>query len=233
MRKGVILCGGKGTRMLPITSVVNKHMIPVLNKPMILFPLQTLMETGVEDILIISGGNHIGDFAEFLGDGSEYGVKLTYRVQKEAGGIAQALLLAEDFVDEQFAVILGDNFFEDVIEFPESGCGLVVKYVEDPRRFGVLITDDEKLSRAIVEKPKEIKPSNVPPMAVTGLYFYTPEIFDFIKTLEPSDRGELEITDVNNWCLENLKTEVITYGGFWSDMGTPQSMLATIRHLHI
>jgi glucose-1-phosphate thymidylyltransferase len=221
--KGVILCGGKGTRMLPATRMINKHMIPILNKPMILYPLQTLIGMGVKDILIISGGNHIGDFAEFLGDGSEYGVNLTYKVQKEAGGIAQALLLAEDFVDDDFVVILGDNYFEGTFTLPEKGiCQFVTKSVADPERFGVYYEG------IIEEKPVNPKSNK----AVTGIYLYTKDIFEFIKTLQPSARGELEITDVNNWCLQNTDTNIIDMWGFWSDMGTPESMLATIKHLH-
>lgn len=219
--KGVMLCGGLGTRMLPATKAMNKHMIPVLNKPMVLYPLQTLIDMGVKDVLIVSGGNHIGQIASFLGDGSEYGVNLTYKVQKEAGGIAQALLLASDFVDGQFVVILGDNYFSKPVEVPE-GCGIVIRAVPDARRFGVY------KDAHIEEKPIEPK-SN---LAVTGMYFYTPEIFDFIRTLAPSARGELEITDVNNWCLDNLDVFVTVYDGFWSDMGTPESMRATIKHLH-
>ncbi len=223
-KTGIILCGGKGTRMLPATEVMNKHLIPLLNVPMVVYPLTTLKEMGIMDILIVSGGNHIGDIANLLGDGSSYGVSLTYRVQKEAGGIAQALALASDFIEGQFAVILGDNYFASAPEFPVFGCGLVTKVVEDPRRFGVY--DKEKNS--IIEKPKDIISNE----AVTGLYFYTPEIFKFIETLAPSARGEMEITDVNNWCLKNLDTEIVHYTNFWSDMGTPESMLATINHIY-
>lgn len=212
--KGVILAGGNGTRLRPLTYVANKHLLPVYDKPMILYPIQTLRDMGVTEIMIVSGGEYIGVFAEYLKDGSEHGVKLTYRVQKEAGGIAQALMLAEDFAkDGQFAVILGDNIFEKPV-IPPPGCGLVLKQVPDAERFGVFH------ERKIVEKPKKPK-SN---MAVTGLYFYTPEIFNFIKTLKPSARGELEITDVNNWCLENLNTYTVEYDGFWSDAGTFESL---------
>lgn len=212
--KGIILCGGTGTRLRPLTLVVNKHLLPVYDKPMITYPVETLKSMGVKDILIISGGEHIGHFLEFLGDGSLFGVNFTYKVQKEAGGIAQALALAEDFASEQFAVILGDNIFEYSVPVPKK-CGIVLKEVENPNRFGVYC--DGK----IIEKPA--KPlSN---LAVTGLYFYTPEIFDFIKQLQPSARGELEITDVNNWCLQNLDTEKIEYDGFWSDAGTFESLL--------
>jgi len=208
--KGIILAGGQGTRLRPLTYLTNKHLLPIYDKQMVLYPLQTLKDMGIEDILLVTGGEHIGQFAELLGDGSEYGVKLTYKVQKEAGGIAQALLLAEDFVDdESFAVILGDNIFEYPVKCP-TGCGIVVKEVGDPERFGVY-QDGE-----IVEKPEKPKSND----AVLGLYFYTREIFDFIKTLKPSARGELEITSVNNWCLANVESNILRYDGFWSDAGT-------------
>lgn len=221
-KSGIILCGGRGTRMLPITKVINKHMIPILNKPMILYPLQTLIAMGITDILIVSGGGHLGDLAEFLGDGSDYRVNLTYKVQKEAGGIAQALLLGEGFVKEEFVVILGDNYFETAPTY-SGQYGIVIKEVDNPKRFGVLAYNQ------IEEKPSYPR-SN---LAVTGLYFYTSKIFNYIKTLSPSDRGELEITDVNNWCLKNFDVETIVYTDFWSDMGTPESMLATIKHLYV
>lgn len=213
--KGIILAGGNGTRLMPLTLVTNKHLLPVYNKPMIMYPLKTLKDMGIIDILIVSGGEHIGTFMDFLGDGSLFGVNLTYRIQKDAGGIAQALSLAKDFVSkEQFAVILGDNIF-DYAPIPPKRSGLILKEVGNPSRFGVF-HDGE-----IIEKP-EIPKSN---LAVTGLYFYTHEIFDFINNLKPSARGELEITDVNNWCLKNLNSEVIEYKGFWSDAGTFDSLL--------
>ena len=214
--KGIILAGGKGTRLSPFTLLFNKHLLPVYDRPMITYPLMTLKEMGITDILIISSGENIGGFATVLGDGSKYEVNITYRIQAEAKGIAHALLLAEDFVEEQFAVILGDNIFGSSV-VPPKRCGIVLKEVENPNRFGVFYEGK------IVEKPS-VPLSN---KAVTGLYFYTPEIFPFIKTLEPSARGELEITDVNNWCLENLPTEVIDFGGFWSDAGTFDSLLAS------
>lgn len=213
IKKGVILAGGNGTRLRPLTNITNKHLLPVWNKPMILYPLQTLLDMGIKDILIVTGGEYLGQFVDLLGSGSTYGCNLTYKVQDEAGGIAQALLLAEDFVDSQFSVILGDNIFEGSVEVPTT-CGLVVKEVTDPERFGVLFMNK------IEEKPKQPKSD----MAVTGLYFYTPDIFKFIRTLKPSERGELEITDVNNWCIENLQTSIIPHGGFWSDAGTFDSL---------
>ncbi len=213
--KGVILCGGKGTRLGLSTRVTNKHLLPVFDKPMILYPIETLKKLGVKDILIISGGNHLGSFTDFLSNGSEFGVDITYKVQKEAGGIAHALLLAEKFVgDEQFVVILGDNIFDSTPSIP-SGNGIVLAEVENPRRFGVF--HDGR----IIEKP-QIPASK---MAVTGIYFYLPEVFGFMKNLKPSPRGEMEITDVNNWCLQNGNTTHQIYQGFWTDAGTPESLL--------
>jgi glucose-1-phosphate thymidylyltransferase len=218
--KGILLCGGMGTRLRPATFAMNKHMVPILNKPMVLYPLETLKSLGITDILLVSGGNHIGSFAEFLGDGSEYGVTLTYRVQKEAGGIAQALGLAKDFAQgEQIAVILGDNVFEnDFVPFFEKDVAcLYLKYVHDAHRFGVFM--DGK----IVEKPATVAGG----MAVTGLYIYPANVFDILPTLKPSGRGELEITDVNNAFISTDKCALREIKGFWSDAGTPES-LATV-----
>lgn len=227
--RGVILAGGKGTRMLPATRVMNKHLIPLLNKPMILYPLETLKRLGITDIMVISGGEHLGGIIELLGDGSEYGVDLTYRAQKEAGGIAQALSLAEGFVgfEGHFAVILGDNVFGSDLVVPlvkQLTSTLIVKEVEDPQRFGVF----SDKSRRIVEKPK--KPDSN--LAVTGLYIYTWEVFSLIRRLKPSRRGELEITDLNNLLLDKLRCDVYETRSFWSDVGTPESMLRTIKYLN-
>lgn len=214
--RGVLLAGGTGTRLRPLTHIANKHLLPVYNKPMILYPLEILKGLGVNEILVVAGGEHVGAFADFLGDGSTFGVRFTYKVQKQAGGIAQALSLADDFVTDQFVVILGDNIFEYPPALPlKENCGFVLKEVENPERFGVF-HDGE-----IIEKPKKPLSNKV----VTGIYFYTPEIFDFISTLEPSARGELEITDVNNWCLKNRPTTTILYDGFWSDAGTFDSLM--------
>lgn len=221
--KGVILAGGQGTRLRPLTYITNKHLLPIGRKQMILYPLETLKQLGCTDIMLITGGEHIGHFSELLGDGSEYGVNLTYRVQKEAGGIAQALALAEDFVDDKFWVILGDNLFEDKIaNLKYAGTRIFLKKVDKPERFGVM---NQETCR-IEEKPV-IAPSN---WAVTGLYMYSKGIFDFIKNLKPSGRGELEITDVNNWCLSNPDkvgpVSVEELDGFWSDCGTFESIQA-------
>lgn len=225
--KGVILCGGKGTRLLPATKIINKHLLPLLNMPMVLYPLKTLKSLGVKDILLISGGNNIGDFAEFLGDGSEYGINLTYKVQKEAGGIAQAIGLAEDFVGgERFMVVLGDNIFGDLtgLDYPISSSAIFVKKVIDPERFGVYSSQD----RSIEEKPKNPKSG----YAVTGLYIYDSEVFDIVRNLKPSGRGELEVTDINNYYLKTGKMSVFDIEDiFWSDAGTPESLYRSITYL--
>lgn len=221
--KGIILAGGTGTRLRPATLITNKHLLPIINKPMILYPLETLKHLGCEDILVISGGNHIGSIAEFLGDGAEYGVNLSYRVQKQAGGIAQAIGLAENFAaKEKILVILGDNIFENVMEqvlHPEK-CQIWIKAVKDPSRFGVY----DPGRKRIVEKPKNPATS----LAVTGLYYFTPDVFDIIKTLKPSARSELEVTDINNFFLKCNDMNIGTTDGFWSDAGTPQSLLEAI-----
>ena len=225
--KGIILAGGTGSRLYPLTKVTNKHLLPVYNKPMILYPLETLKGLGVNDICIISGGEHIADFMRLLGSGSEFGVKLTYRVQDGPKGIAHALLQAEGFVskEEKVAVILGDNIFEKV-EVPQnvlsdSNAYIYLKEVEDPERFGVVKLDRNRNIIEILEKPKK-PPSK---FAVTGLYIYPNDVFDFIKTLKPSQRGELEITDVNNWYLKQGKLKAIFLDCFWSDAGTFESLL--------
>lgn len=230
--KGVILAGGKGTRLQPATFAMNKHMVPIVNRPMILYPLETLKSLGITDILIVSGGNHIGAFAEFLGDGSEYGVSLTYRVQKEAGGIAQALKLAEDFVgDQKVAVILGDNIFDFDGKYVAEVAGTVtpdqahifLKEVDDAFRFGVVIEKDDGYE--IVEKPAGMGKGN----AVTGLYIYPPDVFEVIDNLVPSGRGELEISDVNQFYLKDKRLIATQLAGFWSDAGTPESLVRTIN----
>lgn len=225
--KGVILAGGEGTRLLPCTKVTNKHLLPVYNKPMIYYPLETLRRAGIKEILIASGKGHAGDFLELLEDGREFGAKLSYAVQPEAGGIAQALGLAEDFADgEKIVVILGDNIFEDDIKdyvegFKEQkeGARLFLKEIPDPERFGVAEVKDGNIVN-IEEKPKEPK-SN---LAVTGLYMYDNRVFSFIKNLKPSARGELEITDVNNFYIRQRSATYEVVKGFWSDAGKFESL---------
>lgn len=234
--KGVILAGGKGTRLRPATFAMNKHMVPILNRPMILYPLDTLKQLGVTDIMIVSGGNHIGSFADFLGDGTEHGVELTYRVQTEAGGIAQALALAADFVNgDQVAVILGDNIFapfDDILlksiadlYYPQ----IFIKSVKDPQRFGVVSIDRDTGVHSIEEKPEFPKSDK----AVTGLYIYPPNVFEMLPGLVPSARGELEITDVNNEWIKRKEMVAHDIGdAFWSDAGTPDSLAAVTKWAH-
>ena len=233
--KGLILAGGKGTRLQPATFTMNKHMVPILNRPMILYPLETLIYAGIRDIMIVTGGEHIGSIAEFLGDGSEYGVELTYRIQKEAGGIAQALGLAKEFVgNDSVAVILGDNIFEKSrLPYtlpPDVGVSKALFFfakVKDPARFGVPEFKDGKLV-GIEEKPKEPKS----PYAQAGFYIYPPNVFTIVPTLKPSARGELELTDVNNWYVQNSACEYHIFEGFWSDAGTRDSLKEVSDWVH-
>ncbi|VVB97047.1 UTP--glucose-1-phosphate uridylyltransferase AglF [uncultured archaeon] len=222
--KGIILAGGTGSRLYPLTKVTNKHLLPVYDKPMIFYPLQTLIDAGIEDIIIISGRGHAGHFLELLGSGSELGVHLTYEIQEEAGGIAQALGLAVDFADnEPVTVILGDNIFQDKVRNEvksfESGAKIFLKEVPDANRFGVAEIRENKII-SIEEKPSVPK-SN---FAVTGLYIYDPGVFDIIQTLKPSGRGELEITDVNNEYIRMGNMSYSVLSGFWSDAGTFESL---------
>lgn len=225
--KGVILAGGTGSRLHPLTKVTNKHLLPVYNEPMIYYPLKTLINSGIKDFLLVSGRGHAGHFLDLLGSGKDFGANISYEVQEEAGGIAQALALAEDFADGQrIAVILGDNLFQDtfadeVISFHKSDYGSMIflKDVPDAQRFGVAEVKGNKVL-SIEEKPKAPKSS----LAVTGLYFYDSKVFDIIRSLKPSGRGELEITDVN---MAYLKSDSLTYSsvkGFWSDAGTFESL---------
>lgn len=222
--KGIILAGGSGTRLLPMTKITNKHLLPVYNKPMVMFPLETLKKAGVTDIMIISGKGHAGHFLELLGSGVEHGVKLSYAVQEKAGGIADALALAEDFADgEPVAVILGDNIFEDTFDLSlTEGAKIFIKSVPDPERFGVAVfdRDDDLKIVNIIEKPISPVGSN----AVTGLYIYDATVFDKIKTLVPSQRGELEISDINNIYLRKGQLSYHQVKGFWKDAGTPESL---------
>ncbi len=223
--KGIILAGGTGSRLYPLTKITNKHLLPVYDKPMIYYPLQTLIDAGLDEIMIVSGRGHAGDFLELLGSGAEFGVHLTYEIQEEAGGIAQALGLAEDFADDDdVAVILGDNIFQDnvheAVQPFESGAHVFLKEVPDANRFGVAeIAGDHIVS--IEEKPAKPK-SNY---AVTGLYLYDNDVFEIISTLKPSGRGELEITDVNNEYIRQGAMSYSVLPGFWSDAGTFESLL--------
>ncbi|MBI4232162.1 NTP transferase domain-containing protein [Candidatus Peregrinibacteria bacterium] len=220
--KGIILAGGTGTRLYPLTKVTNKHLLPVYNKPMIYYPLYALKEAGINNVLIVSGKGHAGSFLELLGSGTEIGMKLSYEVQDEAGGIAQALGLAEDFANsEKIVVILGDNIFEDSLadavtdfKMQPRGARIFLKSVANPSSYGVAELDSDKISR-IVEKPAEPKSD----LAVAGCYMYDPQVFDVIKGLKPSGRNELEITDVNNFYLEQGTLQYSILKGFWGDCG--------------
>lgn len=226
--KGVILAGGKGTRLLPITKVTNKHLLAIYNKPMIYYPLGVLTSAGIKDILIVTGPEHAGHFLNLLGSGKEFGVRISYEVQEGAGGIAQALSLAEDFADkEKIAVILGDNIFEKSLhrairkfKNESTGAKIFLKKVEEANRFGVAEIKNRKLVR-IEEKPRAPKSD----LAVTGLYLYDQTVFEKIKKLKPSRRGELEITDVNNMYLKNKDLSYEIIEGDWTDAGTFNSLL--------
>jgi glucose-1-phosphate thymidylyltransferase len=218
-----------GTRLYPITKITNKHLMPVYNKPMVFYPIRTLVDAGVQDILIVTGGNNAGDFLRILRNGEEFGLKrLSYRYQEGEGGIAAALSLAEDFAaGDNICVILGDNIYEKSLrksanEFTSTGKGarIHLKQVENPQRFGVPVMQDQRIVR-IEEKPKSPR-SN---FAVTGLYMYDPSVFEIIKTLKPSGRGELEITDVNNAYIDRGEMTWEVIDGWWSDAGTFDSLL--------
>ena len=227
--KGVILAGGTGSRLYPLTKVTNKHLLPVYDKPMIYYPLETLKNMGCKDIMIVSGRDHCGDILNLLGSGREMGLKLSYEIQDEAGGIAHALGLCERFVGvSNVAVCLGDNIFNDDIttsdlEDFEGGARIFLKEVHDPERFGV--AEVKKGSgcevKSIEEKPKNPK-SN---LCVTGLYVYDSNVFNYIKSLTPSDRGELEITDVNNFYVRDGLMSCHFLESWWSDAGTFESLL--------
>jgi len=225
--KGIILAGGTGSRLFPLTKVTNKHLLPVGRKPMIYHPIEKLVEIGIEEILIVTGVEHMGDIVTLLGSGKNFKCRFTYKVQDEAGGIAQALSLAENFAgNDLLTVILGDNVFEDNLKpfalafnKQKKGAKILVKEVEDPQRFGVVEISRNKVI-SIEEKPKKPKSNYV----VTGIYFYDPAVFEIIRRLKPSRRGELEISDVNNAYLKKglLSYEVIS--GWWTDAGTFESL---------
>ena len=227
--KGVILAGGLGSRLHPLTKITNKHLLPVHNQPMIYYPIQTLINAGIEDIMIVTGGNSAGDFLKLLGNGKDFGLKhLNYTYQEGEGGIADALSLVEHFADDQpVCVVLGDNIIEGNIrdaadEYRKQGSGakILLKKVHDPQRFGVPELDGDKVLQ-IEEKPAEPKSD----FAVIGIYFYDATVFDVIKTLVPSSRGELEITDVNNHYINRGEMTWDELDGWWTDAGTFESLL--------
>lgn len=226
--KGIILAGGLGTRLSPLTKITNKHLLPVFDKPMIYYPISALINAGITDILIVTGGNNAGDFLRLLGNGKEFGLKhINYTYQEGEGGIAEALALAEHFSDKQkICIILGDNIIEknikqqaDAFIRQEKGARILLKEVPDPHRFGVPELKGDKVV-CIEEKPKDPK-SNY---AVTGIYMYDNKVFDIIKTLKPSDRGELEITDVNNAYIKLGEMQWDLLEGWWTDAGTFDSL---------
>jgi len=225
--RGVVLAGGTGSRLRPLTKVTNKHLLPIGHKPMIYYPIEKLTRIGIEEILIVTGVEHMGDVVGLLGSGREFKCRFTYKVQDEAGGIAQALGLAENFANGQsVAVILGDNVFQADLtahakRFVEQGEGarLLLKQVPDPERFGVAEIRDGRVV-GIEEKPKTPKSD----YAIIGVYFYDSAVFDIIRTLKPSARGELEITDVNNAYVRSGKLGYDILEGWWTDAGTFESL---------
>lgn len=231
--KGVILAGGQGSRLMPMTQVTNKHLLPVYDRPMIYYPLQQLVHSGLTEIMIVTGGSFAGDFLRLLGNGKSFGLAhLNYTYQEGAGGIAEALGLTEHFADgEPIAVILGDNIFQDsiapaVASYRARGSGgmVLLKSVEDPHRFGVAELENGRVAR-IVEKPKDPRSD----LAVTGCYFYDGRVFDVIRTLTKSERGELEITDVNNRYIEWGEMDHHILEGAWTDAGTIPSLYRATR----
>ena len=225
--KGVVLAGGTGSRLMPLTKVTNKHLLPVGQKPMIYYPIEKLTSIGIDQILIVTGVEYMGDVVSLLGSGRGFGCQFTYKVQDEAGGIAQALALAEGFSHSSpLAVILGDNIFQanlksyaDRFISQKTGARVLLKQVPNPQRFGVAQISDTRVI-SIDEKPKEPR-SNY---AVTGIYFYDTSVFDIIRTLKPSARNELEITDVNNAYIAKDQLAYDVLDGWWSDAGTFESL---------
>lgn len=225
--KGVVLAGGTGSRLMPLTKVTNKHLLPVGQKPMIYYPIEKLTSIGIEEVLIVTGIEHMGDVVSLLGSGKDYGCRFTYKVQDEAGGIAQALALAENFaLGHSIAVILGDNIFQaslkeyvDKFITQENGARILLKQVPSPQRFGVAELSDGKVI-GIEEKPVDPK-SNY---AVTGIYFYDSLVFDVIHRLKPSARGELEITHVNEAYIAKGQLAYDILDGWWTDAGTFESL---------
>jgi glucose-1-phosphate thymidylyltransferase len=225
--KGIVLAGGTGSRLVPLTKVTNKHLLAVGQKPMIYYPIEKLISAGIEEIMIVTGVDHMGDVVNLLGSGKDFNCRFTYKVQDEAGGIAQALMLAENFADtDGIAVILGDNIFQasmkgyaEKFSTQKVGARVLLKETDEPCRFGVAEVKDGKVI-GIEEKPTDPK-SNY---AVTGIYFYDSAVFDIIRTLKPSGRGEMEITDVNNAYIERNQLQYDVLDGWWTDAGTFDSL---------
>jgi glucose-1-phosphate thymidylyltransferase len=233
--KGVILAGGLGTRLSPLTKITNKHLLPIYDKPMIYYPLQTLVNAGIDDILVVTGGNNAGDFLRLLGNGREFGLKgLQYAYQEKEGGIAEALSLAEHFAEgEKLVVMLGDNIIEGNIskavndfKRQEKGAKILLKEVDNPQEYGVAEIEGDRIVH-IVEKPKD----PVSNYAVIGIYLYDRDVFDIVKTIKPSGRGELEITDVNNIYIKKGAMTYDILKGWWADAGASIDCLMKVNML--
>ncbi len=225
--RGIILSGGSGTRLRPLTKITSKQLLPIYNRPMIYYPLNTLIKAGIKEILIIVSPERAGDYLNLLGSGKQFGVKFTYEIQDKPEGLAQAFIIGENFIDdENVTMILGDNIFVDDFSLDikqfKSGAKIFAKKVNDPKRFGVVKFDENMKAEKIVEKPKNF----LSDYAVTGLYIYDKQIVQLAKNLKPSDRGELEITDINNWYLKNNQLSVSKVKGEWLDAGTFDSLFA-------
>jgi glucose-1-phosphate thymidylyltransferase len=224
--RGIILSGGAGTRLRPLTKITSKQLLPIYNRPMIYYPLNTLIQAGIKEILIIVAPERAGDYLNLLGSGKEFGIKLTYEIQDHPGGIAQAFIIGQNFIDqENVALILGDNIFADDLSSEiknfKKGAKIFAKKVKDPARFGVVKFDDKYQAEKIVEKPQEY----ISDYAVTGLYLYDQQVVEIAKQIKPSPRGELEITDVNNWYLAQKELNVSIIKDEWLDAGTFDSLL--------
>jgi glucose-1-phosphate thymidylyltransferase len=222
--KGIILAGGSGTRLRPLTKITSKQLLPIYNKPMVFYPIETLRTAGIEDILIIIAPDHAGDFLNLLGSGKDFGCDFTYEIQDKPEGLAQAFLIGEKFIgNDSVTMILGDNLYEDdfseSIRSFQSGARVFAKEVVDPQRFGVVEFDENRKAISIEEKPQNPKSNH----AVTGLYIYDSTVVEKAKKLQPSARGELEITDLNNVYLQEGTLDVATVSGRWFDTGTFES----------
>lgn len=223
--KGIILSGGSGTRLMPLTKVTSKQLLPVYDKPMIFYPLETLLRAGIKDILIIVAPERAGDYLRLLGSGRDFGARFTYEIQDKPEGLAQAFIIGENFIDrDNVCMILGDNIFEDdfsdMIKNFKSGGMILAKKVSDPERSGVVVFDKQMKATKIVEKPKE----HISDYAIPGLYIYDHRVVEAAKQVKPSARGELEITDLHNWYLERGELKVDIVSGEWIDAGTFESL---------